>query len=605
MGFPDIVVQGRICDTSDPASFVGRPGGISTTLPEAATTHLIQVLAQLVEVGAAAAEVFKNLHKDAEITFKRIGQVRERINNLSENVPHVENMFRTNSPASFYEAYSLTGLALRSIPNGGIFIRANAPPAVDQRRVVCGDPPDLNKLNRYAKCLEIKGADSINCLERYSNPLFFFDEWIKDQQMKFDKKKKKRRKKKKKKRKHTDKKIVIEGVRTKRKDQFGQFVYVTKTGKHEANKGYDGVSSRSHAVSIAELSHGRTTDLNSIAQKQQQYSAYSGRQSVYQPGQQTHKVSQTQFGLQAPELISQLPAPEVPGTQVKALAVAPYPAVIKSGEGASFEGSPKPPMAPQPVHNQSTHTPILAIHHPPPPVPNQTMPLPPMAPPPPSSQPQPSLYQPQMPVELEPYAKMLKFKLPYPSIRSKMTTNGLNYELFDFWLNPDGPRGVGTPPIMESLTKKKLPKTIGTVITTTYRRGPGLRRASAVLRENLKDPLYTPPPPEPPSSRDNVLDQIKKRPILKPSKDRVLAPPKAQPRGAGIGDAIRAGVKLKTSKNRILQEKAKDPNKPTTIFEIIAQKQAIRREGMKPDEESSDDSDWDDSDSEFESCYKM
>jgi leucyl-tRNA synthetase len=39
-------------------------------------------------------------------------------------------MFRTNSPASFYEAYSLTGLALRSIPNGGIFIRANAPPAV-------------------------------------------------------------------------------------------------------------------------------------------------------------------------------------------------------------------------------------------------------------------------------------------------------------------------------------------------------------------------------------------------------------------------------------------------------------------------------------------
>ena len=78
---------------------------------------------------------------------------------------------------------------------------------MNRRRHEAQPTPELNKLDRYEKCLDVGDRTNIHCLDRYTDPLFFFNQWVQSQQ-ELMKKKKKKKKKKKRKRQDQPKKVT-------------------------------------------------------------------------------------------------------------------------------------------------------------------------------------------------------------------------------------------------------------------------------------------------------------------------------------------------------------------------------------------------------------
>ena len=78
-------------------------------------------------------------------------------------------------------------------------------------------------MNHFSKCLDV-GDEQIQCLDKYSKPTFFFQEWLKEEQRKYKllkEKKRKKRKRKGKKRSTMKKKTTLVALERTYVDDFG------------------------------------------------------------------------------------------------------------------------------------------------------------------------------------------------------------------------------------------------------------------------------------------------------------------------------------------------------------------------------------------------
>lgn len=524
MSFPDRIVPGRI---EDPSA-IGPSAG-PNVLQDSRSSHMLQVVAQLIDVRKFAQEIFQGLHEEAIQTSKRIEDVRQRMYTVQKQVPVVEDMFHHYSPASFVMSPLKHPLKRETNTKGGFFIRNSAPHAVDRRRDVAQKWPDLNKLNRFQKCLDTK-AENLFCLDKYTNPRFFFDMWLKGEQERLEKEKaarKKRRKAKgkRKKNKGSKKTQTVQKVKRKRIDEFGNAYWVEVGSSTETEE---------YKINVQEgtaktLTYGTAVEYDNITH----HTSTSGSPGdVYQPAAYTqtpppnyqtaqlmphhHQAPPPTLGkgpgsVDPPSMSNfNAPPPGIPSGRSPPSHPPTTPVDTSIAQGSSRPPAhhpQQPPRQPPAHHHQQPprQPPSHQPHHPPP--------QQPMARAPPV-QPQ----KPAIPDYLAPYARMKKMRVPEPGIKNKMRQNGIDPALYDQFLADGAPGGAapgsGAPP---------------------------------------SQPAAHRPPPGP--SRGGLLGAIQQGRTLNRAADRQMAPPPAKTGRGGMMDAIRAGAQLSSAKERKLKPK--------------------------------------------------
>jgi len=563
MGFNEYIVPGR-----GPQQASNENPDRKKTLEKQAINDMLQCLAQLVDVRTYATEIFTNLQVKAEETSTRMRNVRKRVEELSVQVDPVDDQFHKMSPQCFYSAYANKRFQSETTPDGGLFIRRNAPAPVNRRRHQAKPTPELNKLDRYEKCLDVGARENIHCLDTYTYPRFFFDQWVQGQMELL--KRKKRGKKKKKKRKRRDQPKKVTAFQKTYKDDLGREI-VRKQHTVEATI-TDRELTRGAAMSTVNKSYGSSKqDLSAYADNR------TATASVYQPAAYEPGKYQAPAQVQPGVVPMQPPGSSGP----------------PSGPGAPPPGPGSPrqqPTRPQQAYQQPAQPAYNAA-------PQQSFP--------PSQPAQPAA--PQMPEELLKYAKMMKLRVPIPAIKNKMRTDKIDTALFDQWLDPSGPKGAGVgsgppaapmggpppgprggpptgpggpPPGMGRPPRAPAGPTGGTGgLMDAIRQGASLQKAPAQQQS------------APPSGgAGGMMAAIRGGGKLKNAKDRKLAErPKETNKRENMLNALRSGLDLKKASNRKLKEKEPEKENTSNIFALMKMRELIQD---SDDEEGSSDGSW-------------
>jgi len=542
MGFDEYIVPGR-GDGEDPNA---APPQQKKALEETAVNNMLQSLAQLVDVRCFATEIFTNLQKEAEETVQRMNSVRDRIQKMSHLVAPIEATFHSSSPDCFYSAYANQKLVRDSTPSGGLFIRSNAPKSVERRRYEAWEVPQLNLLNKYAKCLDIGDQDEVNCLDRYTNPRFFLNQWVEAEMERLKKKKKGRRKKKKNPNRKKKGPKTVQALQKTYKNDLGQTI-VRKQQTVDLVQG-ERQMQRGGEMTAVTKAYGTTTDLNQFQQTR------NNTGSVYQPQKYDKKQTNFQTGEGAPPM--------------------------QRPPQANFQ-QPPPQQYSQPVQPPPMQTP------PPGPSPG-AMRGPPAGPPsgPPTAPQHTPVQQeaaPQMPEELAPYAKMLRLRVPPPAIKNKMRQNGVDVALFDFWLDPNGPKGKGAssaPPAGPPAGPGAPPAAPRGGLLGQIQQGTQLKAA----------PTQQQAPRPSPMGNGGLLNAIRAGKSLKKASDRKLAEKKVEVNGRDqLMANLRAGISLKSASSRKLKKKKQDASSDANnIFALMKMRELIQ----DSDEEDDSDGSW-------------
>jgi len=540
MGFPTFVVPGR---GEDPAAFPENQGIHQKTIQQqCAVSNMLQALAQLTDVRAYAAELFTNLSIETDKTLQRISSVRKRINNLSEQVPSIENTFRTNAPACFYpsNAYTDKSFAMSSFPRGGVFAAASRPDTIRRRRDQATPVPDLDKLNAYKPCLDVKQEFNLHCSDLYSNPRFFYDTWLSAEQEKerIAKEKKARRKKRKKpKKRRSQHPREIVGINKTFYTSSGEKI-VKQVGPGQA-VGERVTQFRGKVVKEEILYDNRNHNNQESSNNSPQVNLYQPK--AYQPKMPPTQQQQRQMGAAPPQLGSMNSTPAQPAHTQMAPPVHTQ-AVPRQAQVAQ----------PAPQHHQTQMQPGG-----PPVVPVQSY-APPqqqaaVAPPKPAA--------PVMPEILKKYSKMQKIGLREAQIKNKMLADKVDQELYHLWLDPSGPKGVGVAAPAASTTAGPPPAGLDLS-------GAHLKKASAAPARRAPVDIF--------AQLRAGISLKKAAPIEKvvDKRDDMLS-------------LLRKGINLKKSTDRKLKEPAPAKAEPNSIFSILG-----RRKMIAVDDDESEDDSW-------------
>jgi len=147
---------------------------------------LAGLISQVFLLNRYISELFSSLFEDTEKNFRRLKNLQEKTSEVQSKIPLIEqylsrddaltNMSR-NSRVSWASNDNRTDLVSRN----------NMPIALNDLYSDCAPPPNLSILDQY--------NNNKSCLELYTNPSFFINEWIKDQYGEILKKEKQQRKK--------------------------------------------------------------------------------------------------------------------------------------------------------------------------------------------------------------------------------------------------------------------------------------------------------------------------------------------------------------------------------------------------------------------------
>jgi len=562
MGFNEYIVPGR---GSSEANSKEAPNQ-KKALEKNAINHMLQCLAQLVDVRRYATEIFTDLQAKAEEAGARMQNVKERVQKLSAQVDPIDEKFHKSSPQCFFESFPTKKLQMQTIPYSGYFVRAHAPAPVDRRRAEVVSVPDLSKLDKYHKCLAVDEDTQLHCLDRYTDPRFFFDQWLAEQKEAQEKRRRRKKRKRKLKKKKYDQPKKVTAFKKTYKDDLGREI-VRK--QHTIDAVADREMTRGAAMSTVNKNYGSS---------QQNLSSYQDDRgasgSAYEPSAYRAQVDQpegkpnthTGSPLQQPPPMAQpgaaFPsAPGAPPPQIGSPAVVPPPVPGAPPPGpAAMRSPPRQPQYQQPSPQQPAQ-PYQA------PVPAAPA-------------------KPQMPDDLKKYARMLKMRVPKPAILNKMRQNNIDVALFDLWLDPNGPQGVGAPPAGPGTGPPPNPG------APTPHAPPAANALFASIRGGATLKPASQQQKAPPKRGGGLLGAIRQGRNLKSAEDRVLAdkPAETNQRELMLKN-LRQGIALKSAKSRKLAKKKEEPKDDNNIFALMKMRQLIQNS----DDEGDSDDEWTDS----------
>lgn len=145
-------------------------------LEHVAGQKLIGLLKQIGQLSDFAADIFSNLLKDATVTSSRVGSLASRVSKVESIVPTVQGIFARSKPSHFYGGVK-GGQELNRMDPGhvALFVPESIPLSVARVRALAQPPPQLAILDAFA---------GKSCLAQYSDPSFFFGQWLKTEQEK-------------------------------------------------------------------------------------------------------------------------------------------------------------------------------------------------------------------------------------------------------------------------------------------------------------------------------------------------------------------------------------------------------------------------------------
>jgi len=186
MGFPERIITGRKVST-------GEEKNEQKFLEKCFVGQYLAQLEQLMKIRKFAEEMMSNLAEDLEKTSERLDRVRGRMEHLRDvECPRIENLCWNFSPASFVRTASDVYVYRNNIPKGAMFHRSQNEDHVKRRRQPAQEVTKLKNLDKFWTCFEVKvwnnddlkiapATDELRCLEKFTNPRFFYNQWMKQE----------------------------------------------------------------------------------------------------------------------------------------------------------------------------------------------------------------------------------------------------------------------------------------------------------------------------------------------------------------------------------------------------------------------------------------
>lgn len=184
----------------------------SVVLEHVAGQKVIGLLRQIGQLSDFAADIFANLLKDATETSTRVNNLTQRVVAVEAVVPVVQATYARSKPSHFYGGVKGGQVLQREPPAPtDLFVPNNLPAPIARVRGLAQPPPQLAILDSFA---------GKSCLSQYSDPGFFFGQWLKtedekNQKMHEENQAKKAARKKKKKKTGTKQPKMVAAVNVK------------------------------------------------------------------------------------------------------------------------------------------------------------------------------------------------------------------------------------------------------------------------------------------------------------------------------------------------------------------------------------------------------
>jgi len=142
-------------------------------LETAVQNTMVGILAQLAALANYAGDIFVGLVKESNSTYQRISGLTQKVSDISKLAPVVENYWGKTTPERMYQTPRIE-FSLPLIQDAQLFTSDSMPKALQDSYKKSYPPPNLAKMDPFMD-------DNKKCLELYTNPRFFLDEWIAEQ----------------------------------------------------------------------------------------------------------------------------------------------------------------------------------------------------------------------------------------------------------------------------------------------------------------------------------------------------------------------------------------------------------------------------------------
>jgi len=166
---------------------LGATGG--DMLLNAAQFRLIGVIRQLGLLSAHATNIFDKLSRNTKTLSDKTAQLGQEIRAVKKDMTHMDKL--CGSKLGPYDCVGGDVIHTDSFarPANNLFSPETRPEDVQKHYSECQPPPDVSMLEQYS---DVEGG----LAKRYSNPNFFFSEWVDEEEIRRKNKQDKRKKKK-------------------------------------------------------------------------------------------------------------------------------------------------------------------------------------------------------------------------------------------------------------------------------------------------------------------------------------------------------------------------------------------------------------------------
>ncbi|KAI9138038.1 hypothetical protein BKA69DRAFT_1127664 [Paraphysoderma sedebokerense] len=197
--------------------FQGAPAEVARYV---SLTQLLRCIDQLSQLSLHSGQLFTELSSQLTDISKRVAASKSRINNMKRVIPLVEKkmttMAITDQMGSERMAFSNP-----TAMDSNLLTKKTEHPAIQAVYNKCPPLPDLPQLDSFRE-------DGLKCMQLYSYPEFFVEEWTK-LMMKENEERKKKRRAKKKLRLENKRKAEVSEVQVKRYNNQGELITTTAT----------------------------------------------------------------------------------------------------------------------------------------------------------------------------------------------------------------------------------------------------------------------------------------------------------------------------------------------------------------------------------------
>eukprot|EP01107_Rhizomastix_libera_P002782 TRINITY_DN147_c0_g1_i1.p1 TRINITY_DN147_c0_g1~~TRINITY_DN147_c0_g1_i1.p1 ORF type:complete len:550 (+),score=151.50 TRINITY_DN147_c0_g1_i1:56-1705(+) len=515
-----------------------------------ALVNMSGLLNQMEQLSAHAASIFQDLLTVAGESTKRIAHLGERVRNLSESMPAVEQFART-VPLSKLHQQARSQWSNPAFNTTEFFSVSARPEHLQKLYSTASSPPNLSLMDQF-----MDNGDS--CLSKYTNPKFFMEKWRQEMDLQEQEmlKLKKERREAARARRAAQKAAAQEQKKAVRKVQ--KVVYDPLTGEKKIIQ-EDVTDSTTPTLGTS----GSSANLNSPNERtskdhsqkkvsSRDSSNYTPSAAAPPPPPMSHSSSSSGLSQQA--------APPPPSSSSSSSTTVSYPPPPGRGAPPSVSALSSPTMAgsvppPPPPPSSSSKRSSAAVPSSSPSS-SSTGGVPP-PPPPPSS------------LGVLPRAVSVE-SVPLPPSESE---DGSVAEYDACGDGGDGDGGAPPPP----------PPPAGLVPAAPP--PPNFAGGSSRAKATEKAPAPAPAPDRP--SMGALGEQLRGGASLKHVDRTAVEPKKEEPRSSLL-DSIKGGVSLKKVTSETLPKK--EEPKEMTVAAILARRIAIQ----ESDDEDADDDEWSD-----------